>query len=173
MIVAIGTKNPAKVHAVQDTLIRERLTFVSVKVDSGVADQPFSDEETLQGALNRAKGALTIANASLAFGLEGGVQETPQGLMLCNWGALIHGDGGEWIAGGAKVPLPEMIVKRLYAGEELATIMADVTGQANVRKKEGAMGVYTAGWVSRKELFSHLVKLLYGQYIASRGEIQH
>ena len=71
MIVAIGTKNPAKFHAVQDTLIRERLTFVPVKVDSGVADQPFSDEETLTGATNRAEGALVITNATLAFGLRG------------------------------------------------------------------------------------------------------
>ncbi|MFC0562017.1 DUF84 family protein [Halalkalibacter alkalisediminis] len=173
MIVAIGTKNPAKVHAVQDTLIRERLTFVPVKIDSGVADQPFSDEETLAGAKNRAEGALVITNATLAFGLEGGVQETKSGLMLCNWGVLAHQDGGKWYAGGAKLPLPDLVVKRLYAGEELADIMASLTGQADIRKKEGAMGIYTAGWVTRKALFSHLVKLLYGQFIASRGDVQH
>ena len=88
-------KNPAKVHAVQDTLIRERLTFVPVKVDSGVAAQPFSDEETLIGATNPAERALAITKASLAFRLEGGVQETKSGLMLCNWGVLAHQDGGD------------------------------------------------------------------------------
>ena len=93
--------------------------------------------------------------------------------MLCNWGVLAHQDGGKWFAGGAKLPLPDMVVRRLYAGEELADIMASLTGQADVRKKEGAMGIYTAGWVTRKELFSHLVKLLYGQFVASRGDLQH
>lgn len=31
-IVAIGTKNPAKVHAVKETLLSEPLSFVSTEV---------------------------------------------------------------------------------------------------------------------------------------------
>ncbi|ARK31760.1 DUF84 family protein [Halalkalibacter krulwichiae] len=173
MIVAIGTKNPAKVHAVQDSLISESITIVPVKVDSGVSEQPFSDEETLEGAINRANAALSITNAELAFGLEGGVQETKHGLMLCNWGALMHVDGGRWIAGGAKLPLPAGVVERLYKGEELASIMADITGEVDTRKKEGAIGIYTSGLVSRKGLFAHIVKLLYGQYLSSRDQTRH
>ncbi|GAE34188.1 DUF84 family protein [Halalkalibacter akibai] len=173
MLVAIGTKNPAKIHAVQDCLIREKLFFISVKVESGVSAQPFSDEETVLGASNRAKAALEVTNATLAFGLEGGVQETKDGLMLCNWGVLMHVDGGKWIAGGARLPLPEMVVKKLYEGFELADIMASLTGKMDVRKKEGAMGIYTAGWVSRKELFAHIVRLLYGQYSASKANSHH
>ncbi|GAE25798.1 inosine/xanthosine triphosphatase [Halalkalibacter wakoensis JCM 9140] len=173
MLVAIGTRNPAKVHAVQDTLIREKLTFISVKTDSGVSDQPFSDEETLQGARNRAKSALALTNADLSFGLEGGVHETESGLMLCNWGVLVHADGAEWVASGAKFPLPLEISDRLRKGEELGVVMADVTGDLNTRKREGAIGIYTNGWVNRKDLFAHIVKLLYGQYRSSLGDMSH
>lgn len=173
MKVAIGTKNPAKVHAVQDTLIHERLTVVSVTVESGVSDQPFSDHETMLGALNRAKAALEITDSTLGFGLEGGVVETEVGLMLCNWGALYHTDGRQWVAGGARFPLPDDVAERLKKGEELGDIMTSVTGDKGVRQKEGAVGIYTAGLVSRKEMFAHLVKLLYGQYLASDEQLKH
>ncbi|MFC0473212.1 DUF84 family protein [Halalkalibacter kiskunsagensis] len=173
MLVAIGTKNPAKVHAVQDTLIRERHTIESVKVDSGVSPQPFSDEETLEGARTRANSALITTGATLSFGLEGGVQETKSGLLLCNWGVLVHAGGGEWIASGAKFPLPLQVAQRLREGEELGDVMTDITGDVHTRKKEGAIGFFTADWVSRKELFSHIVKLLYGQYLSTKNHIQH
>lgn len=167
MRFAIGTKNPAKVHAVQDSLIREGLTFVTVDVDSGVSPQPFSDEETILGAKNRALAALTKTNSTLAIGLEGGVHETGNGLMLCNWGVLVHEHGQQWIAGGARIPLPDEVSKLLYEGQELGPIMAQYTGQNDVRKKQGAIGVFSYGYVSRKDMFSHVVRLLYGQYKAT------
>ncbi|MCM3714982.1 DUF84 family protein [Halalkalibacter oceani] len=173
MKVAVGTKNPAKVHAVKDTLIRETIHIASVDVPSNVASQPFSDEETMTGALNRAKAAAEQTGAVLGFGLEGGVVRTVAGLMLCNWGALYHEDGRHWIAGGARLPLPDEVAKRLEQGEELGIIMSSITGDEAVRKKEGAIGIYTSGLVSRKEMFSQIVKLLYGQYLASTTQLKH
>lgn len=55
--VAIGSKNPAKVGAVKlafDTM-GIAAEIVGVEVESGVSAQPFSDEETIQGAVQRAK----------------------------------------------------------------------------------------------------------------------
>lgn len=168
MIVAIGSKNPAKVHAVQATLIREKLQFVTVHAESQVASQPFSDEETILGARNRALDGLKKADsAKMAFGLEGGVIETTMGLMLCNWGALIHEDGREWVAGGARIPLPETIAQELRSRKELGDVMAEYVGDPEVRRKQGAIGVFSHGLVDRKEMFSHIVKLLYGQYLLS------
>ncbi len=173
MIVAVGTKNPAKVHAVQEALIKERVSVISVDVNSNVSSQPFSEEETLSGALNRARAALSVTEATLSFGLEGGVVETERGLMLCNWGALCHRDGGEWIASGAKIPLPSDVARRLRANEELGDIMKSITNDQDVHKRLGAVGWYTAGWVNRKELFLHIVKLLYGQYVATLKRVNH
>ena len=56
----------------------------------------------------------------------------------------------EMVAGGAKLPLPDLVVKRLYAGEELADIMASLTGQADVRKKERGHG-HLHSWLGNEE----------------------
>ena len=41
--------------------------ITSLSVPSGVAAQPFSDEETMQGAINRAKRALEEGKLKLAL----------------------------------------------------------------------------------------------------------
>ncbi|WP_413378989.1 DUF84 family protein [Alkalihalobacillus sp. 1P02AB] len=164
MKIAIGTKNPAKVHAVQEVFLKMKATVESVDAPSGVSSQPFSDEETVEGAVNRAKAALEVTNADLAFGLEGGVTETSGGLMLCNWGALVTPHEQIWLASGAKIALPFDVASELRKGKELGEVMAFLTDDHDIRKKEGAIGVFTAGRVTRKAMFLHIVELLYGQY---------
>ncbi|MDV2686403.1 DUF84 family protein [Alkalihalophilus lindianensis] len=164
MKVVIGTKNRAKIHAVMETLVREPFEFISVEAPSGVSAQPFSDEETMKGAINRAKYALTITDAKLAIGLEGGVSDTSTGLMLCNWGAMTSHSGQVWVASGAKIPLPLEVQAKLRDGQELGTIMGEMMKDHRIRHKEGAIGVLTSGRLTRKSMFSHIVQMLYGQY---------
>jgi inosine/xanthosine triphosphatase len=165
MKIIIGSKNPAKIAAVKQTFTFRDAEFIAVNVPSGVRDQPFSDEETITGAVNRAKQALREGDGDLGIGLEGGVQDTPFGLFLCNWGALVaNSDDPPIIAGGARILLPEEIAERLRAGEELGPVMDDFTKKKNIRKNEGAIGVFTNGMVNRSEMFSHVTKLLLGQY---------
>ncbi|MDQ0208165.1 DUF84 family protein [Alkalicoccobacillus murimartini] len=168
-VLAIGTKNPAKVHAVQEPLIRELFEFITVDAPSGVSCQPFSDEETRQGAINRAKAALMEANADLGIGLEGGVSETDSGsLLLCNWGALVDSKGRVWEASGLRIPVPADVSVALSRGQELGTIMDEHKNEEGTNTREGAVGLFTANWVSRKDMFSQIVKALYGQYLLSK-----
>lgn len=169
MRIAIGSKNPAKISAVQQGFKDYSCTFIPVAVPSGVSDQPFSDAETIQGAANRAISAAAETGANIGIGLEGGVQQTDQGLFLCNWGALVLIGCKPVIAGGARIPLPEEIAGRLISGEELGPVMDDYARKQNVRKKEGAIGVFTNGKVDRGEMFAHVVKLLVGQYEYRQG----
>ncbi|TYR82097.1 DUF84 family protein [Priestia megaterium] len=165
MKVAIGTVNPVKVNAVK-SVFGEDASYVSMEVESGVAAQPFSDEETIQGAINRAMAALQ-QNAQIGIGLEGGVVETTHGLFLCNWGALVTRQRDQpIIAGGARVLLPDEIAKMLRVEKiELAEAMERFTKQLDVRKKEGAIGVFTNGMINRTAMFEHVVRMLYGQYL--------
>jgi inosine/xanthosine triphosphatase len=94
--VAVGTVNPAKIRAVDQALRRAAAARRSppgtsddddtvdfelsgFDVDSRVPDQPFGDQETLQGAKNRAQAAYqAYRNAHqrtphLAVGMEGGL----------------------------------------------------------------------------------------------------
>jgi inosine/xanthosine triphosphatase len=163
--VGIGSKNPAKVSSVEQALSHwNQFDLVSVNVPSGVSEQPLSDQETINGALNRAQRALKEVNGDIGIGLEGGVQETEQGLFLCNWGALVAPQINPIVAGGARISLPEDIAERLRAGEELGPIMVDFANKENVRSKEGAVGIFTNGMINRSEMFTHIMKLLVGQY---------
>jgi inosine/xanthosine triphosphatase len=163
MKIIIGSNNPAKIEAVK-AAFGEGHEFFPFDAPSEVSNMPFSDEETIQGAINRARNALKIGEGDFGIGLEGGVQETSYGLFLSNWGALALKGQPPLIAGGARIILPEEIAIRLRNGEELGPVMDDYTNQQNIRKKEGAVGVFTNGQINRAEMFTHLTKLLVGQY---------
>jgi inosine/xanthosine triphosphatase len=165
MKVAIGTLNRTKIAAVQTVFSNEAYEFVFNQVPSGVSNQPFSDEETLQGAINRAKNALIKENADIGIGLEGGVVVEPnQTMWLCNWGALVDRAGIVVVAGGARIPLPPEVANELMNGRELAEVMDEYTGKRNIRTNEGAIGVFTSGFVNRTDMYVHIVQLLAGQY---------
>ncbi|WRP05769.1 DUF84 family protein [Rossellomorea aquimaris] len=164
--IAIGTTNPAKVQAIQKAFqeLYEEVLFECFKTDSHVGEQPISDQETIEGALNRAKGVLRATDSDIGIGLEGGVTESLYGMFVCNWGALVDRSGNEIIGGGARIPLPKEISSRLKAGEELGPLMDEYTQTTGVRKKEGAMGVFTNGLITREAMFLHVVRLLIGQW---------
>jgi inosine/xanthosine triphosphatase len=164
MKIAIGTKNPTKVNAVKK-VFGDTFTYVEVAVQSGVSPQPFSDEETIQGAVNRARAAVKETGADIGIGLEGGVQETPHGLFLCNWGSLVTSKDLEPIlGGGARIRLPEAVAGMLrHDKKELAEAMEFYTNQKNIRKKEGAIGIFTNGNLDRTAMFYQVVLMLKGQ----------
>ncbi|OIK08984.1 inosine/xanthosine triphosphatase [Bacillus sp. MUM 116] len=164
MKIVIGTKNPAKITAMKNAFVETDAEFLALDIPSGVSDQPFSDDETIQGAINRAKGALEQGNGDIGIGLEGGVQESKHGLFICNWGALTAKKQEPIIAGGAKILLPEEVAARLRTGEELGPVMEEFSKRENVRKKEGAIGIFTNGFIKRDEMFTHIMNLLIGQY---------
>ena len=171
MKIIIGSKNPAKIDAVMNSFADHETEFVSIDIPSGVNTQPFSDEETIQGAINRAVGVLKIGNGDIGIGLEGGVHETRHGLLLCNWGALATHDTAPIIAGGARFLLPEEVAAKLRNGEELGPVMDDYAKMKNVRKHEGAVGIFTNGMINRVDMFTHVTKLLVGQYTYQQNRL--
>lgn len=173
MIVAVGSKNPAKVDAVRQIFQNNEDQVIALEVPSGVHSQPFSDEETIEGAINRAKACLKEPNVQIGIGLEGGVVKTSFGLFLCNWGALVVKGREPIIAGGARIVLPKEIENRLLSGEELGPVMDEYTNQKNIRKKEGAIGVFTNEAITRSQMFEHIMKMLVGQLEYQYGKNNH
>jgi inosine/xanthosine triphosphatase len=167
MKIAIGTKNQAKNKAVQNicmSLINQP-EFISLDVSSNVSAQPFGDEETLEGAKNRAIQACIEEQVNISFGLEGGVKELDGQLFICNWGVLQTAEGEQYIAGGAQLPLPQDVALAVRNGEELGPVMERYTNQTGIRQNEGAVGIFTSNIVKRADMFEHIVKLLLGQYL--------
>lgn len=92
--------------------------------------------------------------------------------MLCNWGALAARGMEPIVAGGARIPLPEEIAVQLLNGAELGPVMDEYAKKQNVRKNEGAVGIFTNGQINRSEMFAHVMKLLAGQYEYQIGQVK-
>ncbi|WP_164668325.1 DUF84 family protein [Virgibacillus doumboii] len=162
MRVIIGSKNPAKIQAVQDVFSNDEVS--GIDVPSNVSAQPFSDSETREGAINRALQCIENESSDIGIGLEGGVMYVDNQLLLCNWGALVTKDKKIFTASGARIPLPVEFDKDLQNGTELGDIMDGYARKKDVRKNEGAIGIFTNNHISRKEMFVHVAKLVYGQW---------
>lgn len=173
MKIAIGTLNKAKIAAVEvaykQSVTNETLEFLSVDAPSHVSEQPFSEEETRQGAINRAKHALNETNAHVGIGLEGGVKWIGDTLYLCNWVALVTSEK-TFTAAGAQIPLPLSIAQQLLGGRELGPVMNEYVSQLDVRQNAGAIGIFTDGLINRSEMFEHTVRLAIGQLLFSEKQ---
>ncbi|MFJ8066118.1 DUF84 family protein [Psychrobacillus sp. NPDC096426] len=170
MKIIIGTTNKAKTKAVQtiSRMYYPDASFVNKEVNSLVSAQPMSNEETRQGAINRAKQLMGHQDAVFGIGLEGGVQEIDGIMYICNWGALVTNNGDIFTATGAGIPLPDEIAKKLRAGAELGPVMDVYTNRKGIRHDEGAIGVFTDGLITRSMMFEHIMYLLIGQYELSK-----
>lgn len=166
----VGSENQAKLKAVQQVTEQhlDDCRIEACKVPSGVSAQPVGDEETMQGAVNRAKAAGALREGTYGVGLEGGVRTINGTMYLCNWGALAVPDGEIFTAGGAQIPLPEELAEEIRNGRELGDAVDQFFKKQNIRLSEGAMGMLTAHAVRRDELFEHIMQLLIGQFLYSR-----
>lgn len=162
MKIIIGSSNPTKIAAVQDVFSDNEI--ISLDVPSNVSPQPFTDEETRQGAINRAEQCAVTSPEAIGVGLEGGVMYIDQQLYLCNWGALVTPCNKVFTASGARILLPVEIANQLKAGSELGHLMDEYALKKEVSKREGAIGIFSNNLVTRKEMFAHVVTLLKGQW---------
>ncbi|MBB4824297.1 inosine/xanthosine triphosphatase [Sporosarcina luteola] len=165
MEFVIGSTNHAKVSAVRKVLQLHvpKFQLHAEKVPSGVNDQPFGDEETRRGAINRAKNAAGKVGGAVGIGLEGGVRMLEGQMYVCNWGALVLPDQTVFTAGGAQIPLPNEIAMELKLGKELSEAVDIYFTDRDIRHSGGAMGMFTAHAVDRDALFEHVMQLLIGQ----------
>ncbi|WP_010651227.1 DUF84 family protein [Oceanobacillus massiliensis] len=162
MEIIIGSENPTKISAVKEIFPTASVTAMAA--DSGVPAQPFSDEETKHGAVNRAFQCAKSVPEAMGIGLEGGVMHVANQLYLCNWGALVTSEGKVLTASGARIALPDEIEAGLSDGIELGILMDQFAKKQEVSKNEGAIGIFTNDLVTRMEMFAHVVKLLRGQW---------
>ncbi len=154
MKIAIGTKNPAKIKAVEDAFREyfkdQELTFIGVDVPSGVSDQPMSDEETLQGALNRARDAQSkVPGADYGVGIEGGVQMINQAWFVGNFACVAKGPDKVGFGISPRVELPVALAELLQQGMDLSAATHEVFAIADIGKKEGILGMLTNGIITR------------------------
>jgi inosine/xanthosine triphosphatase len=164
--VVVGSTNPVKVSATAAVLRRiygdgsvEGVVVEPVAVESGVSHQPWGNEETLRGALNRAQAAQRASSATLGVGFEGGLLEVQGRVFTCAWCAVLRDDGVVGIAGGENVLLPPSVAADVRAGAELGPAMDALTGMHNTKQGGGAIGALTGGRLDRQSAYEHLLTM--------------
>src|SRR5690625_660022 len=103
MEIIVGSMNPAKIQAVQAVFTADKV--MGIEVQSDVSSQPFSDVETKQGAINRAKYSAASTEEAFGIGLEGGVMYMGYQLFLCSCGALVTTSVNMFTSGGVVIML--------------------------------------------------------------------
>lgn len=164
---ALGSTNPAKVAAVREALttLAPACLIEPLDVPSGVGRQPFGDAETRAGALERARQALARSGADIGFGLEGGVELDGDHVWLLSWVAAVDPVGQVGYASGLRMLLPPALGPRLNDGAELGTLVDDLFGVTDAKSASGAIGLLTAGAVSRTDAFADLVAMSLAPWI--------
>lgn len=163
-LIAVASTNPVKIDASLGAFQR---TFPDIdwsisghKVDSGVADQPLSDEETLQGALNRVDALLTVeTTADYYVGIEGGVDLQSDELGAFAWAIVRAKDGTMGKGRTGQFYLPAAIAKLLAEGKSLGEADDMVFERTNSATSNGAIGLLTGDLITRTSFHEEAVIL--------------
>lgn len=166
--VAVGSTNPVKIAAVRAVLAAAGASadVSGVGVASTVRDQPVGDDETIRGALARARAVRDATDAELGVGIEGGVVELPDGSMrTCAWAAIVDAEGRTGIGGSLAMPLPPAVAVLVRGGLELGHAMDRYVNERNTKHGKGAVGILTAGLVDRQRAYESLVSYALAPFI--------
>lgn len=154
--VIVGSTNPVKIASVRDAFqqaLYQQATVQGARVLSGVPDQPFSDQDTLLGARNRAHNARTQhPEADFWIGIEGGVEERQGQFEAFGWVCVLNAVR-QSTARSATFPLPPSVGARLTRGEELGPVIDQLFDEENSKQKGGAVGLLSRELISREDLY--------------------
>lgn len=138
----------------------EEFTIEGVSVASGVSEQPSSDAETYQGALNRAINArLHTPDADFWVGLEGGIEAKETEMESYAWIVVASKDDRIGKAKTGAFFLPSKVVELIREGKELGEADDIVFGKTNSKQSNGAVGLLTHDVITRPELYEGAIVL--------------
>lgn len=161
MKIHVGSTNPVKIDAVREVFGTFYLDaiIIPLSVSSGVSSQPMSLDETVQGAILRAKGAFNDCDYSV--GIEGGLMRIAQvqGCYLDTEVAVVY-DGKKVAVGlSPAYELPERLMREVLRGKESDKVAyhLGLTKNANVKHAEGVKGLITG--MPRKEFIKIAIQM--------------
>ncbi len=205
VVVAVGSRNPVKVNAVRAAFAAnwpdgaKDLVVTGHDVPSGVPDQPWGDEETRAGAMNRAMAAYEAhcvaagATPDFAVGLEGGVVEEqlaamhpsvkglPESSVSCFafMAVMTIASSGapRWgLARTGSFTLPPRIVglMRGTGGAppmELGDADDAVFKTVNSKQAGGTVGKLTKGLIDRTVYYEHAMHLAIAPFLHDEADL--
>lgn len=157
--VVCATTNPAKIQSVLLAFTHifgdDSCEIESVIVDSDVPEQPFGNQETKLGAQNRIDHARALKpDADFWVAIEAGIDEGSTFSWVIIENIHQHGE-----ARSATLPLPDIILQNVSTENTLGMVMSQYSGIDKVGRKEGAIGIFTAGKLTRSTVYYQAVML--------------
>ncbi|MFK7734736.1 MAG: inosine/xanthosine triphosphatase [Pirellulaceae bacterium] len=167
--IVVGSRNPVKISATLrgfELAFPERTFQVEgIATDSGVSDQPMSEEETLLGATNRAEAVLASSACDFAAGIEGGIVTIQDQFFAAAWVVILDRDRNKAQARSGCFALPPKVKQLVESGLELGSANDQVFNEVNSKHAGGAVGSLTKGLISRQQLYEHAVVLALASYV--------
>lgn len=154
MKIIVGTKNQKKIGVVQkifeDFFTDTHIEVASHDAQSKVPEAPH-DNETYEGALNRARECYKISDFDYYIGLESGLVERYGQYFEEAWAVIISADGKTQIGYSSGLLLPPVVVERMKSGEKHNEIMAHFDKIFNLPPdNRDTWSRYTGGYLSRQ-----------------------
>ena len=158
MKIKVGSKNPVKVGAVEELapaypmLVGAEVIGIDVPVE--VFGHPKTLEETISGAIERAKTCFTECDYS--FGIESGLMAVPHsksGYMEITACAIYDGKNFHLgLSSAFEWPkkVADLIINKGLDGSQ-AVKLAGLTTHEKIGKAEGVISILTKGRLNRKE----------------------
>ncbi len=161
MRVVITSANPVKRKSVElafgQVFPSQVMEYIVYPASSGVSAQPLTEQETLQGAVNRAMAAVEVYGpAAFCVGIEGGVAPFGTDMLAFAWVAICYQQ--RWgKARTASFVLPKPIQHMIQSGMELGEADDRYFGTHNSKQNQGAVGLLTRGLIDRTSLYTPAV----------------
>jgi len=164
MRINVGSKNQVKVDAVKEAIqdydFLSKAEVFSLEVSSEVFKQPKSIDETVEGAMNRAKNA--FQNCEYSFGIESGLIKIPNtktGYM--NVCACAIYDGKNYHLGLASAfEYPTKVTKLLFSDDleiDEAIYKVGLTNDKRIGRSGGVISYLTKDRLKRKEYIKQAI----------------
>jgi inosine/xanthosine triphosphatase len=164
MKVVVASTNPVKISTTEigfAKMFPETIFEVSgVSAQSGVSDQPMSEEETLQGAMNRAENVSKfVTDADYWVGIEGGLKEVGGEMESFAWIVVKSKDGKLGKGKTGSFFQPAKVAKLIRQGVELGDADDKVYGLKNSKQANGSVGILTGDVLTRTSFYEPAVIL--------------
>ena len=175
MHVVVASTNPVKINAARRAFGIQfpgrDVTVVSISSESGVDEQPFSDDDTRIGAINRAHNAGDMnPEADFWVGMEGGVDRYNGQLMTFAWMAVLGRNGRTGTARTMTLPLPPAVRTLVEDGMELGEANDRVFATENSKHAGGAFGLLTGGRITREDVYAETLAIALVPFVNAHYE---
>lgn len=162
--IVVASTNPVKLKAsllgFQRMFPQDHFDLRGISVPSGVPDQPISDVQTLEGALNRAgRASAAEPDGDFWVGIEGGIEDKGLEMEAFAWIVVKSKQGKVGKGRTGTFFLPHRIAELIREGKELGEADDIVFGRKNSKLENGAVGLLTQDVIHRTEYYALAVVL--------------